>query len=572
MSTSAQSSSPSIQQAIQGSDTPFHDINQLPAADKRELLRPREDGRDEARFWIFCCIVSLNYLDVGPTQWEWSPEHAREWERQVRNNPLNMILSARKHTKTTFVCCRMMYKSQYIEGFVSLYWANTEGQVEERMGEYEEMCEANPWCDQLVEDGDAIGALKRKAYPNKAKVYTTWVEGASEGAHVNQSLGDDPLKETGGIPDEKIEAWYSKTIVPMLNRGGQHVIVGTRKRPNDIYEILRTKNQEDDAFDDLPSYNLVEYPAIREPWITKYGDRMGDLAPESLYTEVDAPALADALDVAGDTLSILWPEGRPVEWLAGKLGAQGKPYFLREFCMVFSQVDDAIIPRDMVEACSTDESAPYLITPDSPYVRVVIGVDPASTQGTDSSSFVVLGVREDGHRDIIHVFNAEAIDPVRFKSTLQTLDMRYSPDTIVIESNGMQQYIIDDAVEFDRTLPIQGANTSSKKHSWETGIPRMRHRVEQGGYTFFAGGEDHTDQLVNALTTLTMEEGKLVGHTPDPVSALYQAEKAVGAKVPAGGIEVGGRGEDVPEEFESEDAEGNELVDAVMDVVDRRQR
>ena len=105
--------------------------------------------------------------------------------------------------------------------------------------------------------------------------------------------------------------------------------------------------------------------------------------------------------------------------------------------------------------------------------------------------------------------------------------MLYAPSDIVIEANGQQQYIIDDAVEFDRSLPIRSETTTVKRHSWQTGIPRIAHRVAQGGYRFYREGDDHTEQLVDALTTLTMDEGKLVGHTPDPVSALYQAEKAI---------------------------------------------
>ncbi|WP_273835145.1 hypothetical protein [Halococcus sp. PRR34] len=576
MSATTQSTaSADLQQALQASETPFHDINELPPADKRELCRPQDDGRDDLRFWVFSNLVSLNFLDVGPTQWERVPEHAMDWHERVESNPLNIILSGRKHTKTTFVLAKIMYKSQYIEGHTSLYWANTEGQVEERMGEFEEMCEANPWCDNLLDNkGESVGALKRKPFPNRAQLYTTWVESSAEGGHVDFSAGDDPLKEIGGIPDERIEAWYSKVIVPMLNRGGVHVLVGTRKRPTDLYELLRTKTQDRAAFDDLPSYNLAEYPAIREPWIEKYGDRPGDLADESLYQEVEAPTLANALDVPGDTLSILWPEGRPADWLAGELGAQGKPYFLREYCMVFSQVEDAIIQRAHIdERCSIHDAPPEIVTPDSPYTRVAIGNDPASTKGSDSTSYVVLGVRPSGVRDILHVFNAQSIDPGRFKSKHQELDMLYSPSAIVIEDNGMQQYIVDDAVEFDRSLPIQGETTTERKHSWEDGIPRIAHRVAQGGYNFYREGSDHTEQLINALTSLTMDEGELQGHTPDPVVAMYLAEKAIDAKVPTGTINVGQQ-EDVPEEFESDDAEGNEIVDAAMGALEqmRRQR
>ncbi|GAA0200181.1 hypothetical protein ACFFQF_00870 [Haladaptatus pallidirubidus] len=551
--------------ALRESETPFHDLNQqLTAAEKRDVCKPKDDELDETRFWLFCNLVSLNYLDVRATEWEVVPEHAMHWHRQIHTSPLNEILAGRKHTKTTWVLSEIMYACQYQQGYGCLYWANTQDQVRERMQELEEMVESNLWLDQLHDGGDCCGGREHKVFHNKSNVHTTWVTGAAEGAHVNMSVGDDPLKEIGGIPDVEIEAWYSKVIEPMLNRDGVHVIVGTRKRPNDLYEILRTKNKEEDW--DLPSYDLVEYPAIREVWDRKYGDdRPGDLAPKELYTEVTHPTLANALDVPGDAIHILWPEGRPENWLARKLGAMGGPYFAREFCMVFEQVRDAIIERALIdERCSVHERPPDLIdVANSPYERTVVGVDPASTGGTDKSSFVVVGVRPAGVRDILHVYNAQSIAPSRFKSKLQELDLLYAPSDIVIEGNGMQQYIIDDAVEFDRDLPIRKEHTSVKKHSWETGIPRIAHRVTQGAYNFYRSGHDHTEQLINALTTLTMEEGELVGHTPDPVSALYQAEKAIDKAAPVGTIEVDDVGDEMSDEFR--DSEIGQAVEEFRD-------
>lgn len=555
------------QPAAPGDGLVIEKVNQAPPADKRALCDPaRTPLSERQRFQLFCGLVSYNYLNDRATEWESTPEHALDWHERIHDHPLNVILAGRKHTKTTAVLCEILDNCQFQDGFSALYWANTASQVNERMAELEDMIEANTWLDKLHDGGEACGARQHKTFRNKSVLYTTWVTGAAEGGHVNMSIGDDPLKEIGGTPDEKIESWYSKVIEPMLNRGGSHVIVGTRKRPDDLYEILRTKNADEDW--DLPSYEIAEYPAIREPWVDKYSSRVDDVADESLYTKVEAPDLAAALDVPGDTLSILWPEGRPAGWLKRKLGAMGVPYFVREFCMVFSQVEDAIIPRDHIdERCSVHEPSPDIVTEASPYQRTVIGVDPASTQGTDSSSFVVVGVRPSGVRDIIHVFNAESIDPSRFKSKIQELDTLYSPDTIQIESNGMQAYIVDDAVDFDRSLPITGATTTREKHSWETGIPRMAHRVAQGGYRFYRESSDHTEQLINGLTGLTMDNDKLVGHTPDPVSALYMCEQAIGAKVPTGTVEVGQQ--DVPDDLDDDEFRESELGEAVFGALDQ---
>lgn len=534
-----------VAQIIQQADDPIGQLNEaLTPEEKREFCDPNGPLEGDTSFWLLCNLVTRNWLDSKPTPWEVVPEHAMHWNEQVEANPLNIILSARKHTKTTFVLCKIIQKSQYIEGFASLYWANTQTQVHDRMGELDELIEANLWLDNLHEDGDACGGSESKTFLNGAKLFTTSVTGSPEGGHVNMSIGDDPLKEYGGIPDERIEAWYSKVVEPMLNREGIHIIVGTRKRPTDLYEILRTKNSDADW--DLPSYQLLEYPAVRESWLQKYGDdRPDDLAPAEIYTEIEAPKLANALDIPGDTVSILWQDGRPANWLARKLGAQGYPYFVREFCMVFEQAANAIIDRASIDTyCSIHDVAPdYVDVANSLYTETVVGVDPASTAGTDRSSFVVLGIRESGVRDILHVYNDEAINPARFKTKLQELDRRYAPTAIVIESNGMQEYLVEDAIEFDRSLPIQRHNTSAQKHSWESGIPRMAHRITNGGYQFYRENADHTEELIDSLTSLVKnDEGKLEGHTPDPVSALYQAEQAIASKVPTGTIDLDDHG------------------------------
>jgi len=489
-------------------------------------------------YLAFANLVSHNWLDGAQTDWYPLPaqSHFDHWNRQVESSPLNILLAARKHTKTTFVLTKIMHKSEYREGHRSLYWANTENQVEERMEELEEMIDANPWLRHLHTDG----ALKSKSFESGAKLTTTWVTGAVEGGHVDLSIGDDPLKEFGDIPDERIEEWYGKVIYPMLNPDGLHVIVGTRKRPNDLYELLRTRDLED-LFDappasELPSYDLTEYPAIREPWLRKYGDRVdGNLAPAELYSRVEAPVLADALDVEGETLHVLWPEARDLPFLKRNLGAQGRPYFLREYCMVFVQVEDAIIERTAVDACTLDRTAPYRLEETAnKWQQVVVGVDPAVADRGDLMALVTVGVKqdEDGvvRRHVPDVYVERGIAPSKFKRKLQGLHDRYRPNDIKIEANGFQQWIESAAVEFDQRLPVSSSNTDARKHSWMDGIPKIASDVERGLYRFYQprNEQDAIEDLKDALVSLRMDEDdRLEGHTPDTVMALYQAEKAL---------------------------------------------
>jgi hypothetical protein len=52
--------------------------------------------------------------------------------------------------------------------------------------------------------------------------------------------------------------------------------------------------------------------------------------------------------------------------------------------------------------------------------------------------------------------------------------------------------------------------------------------MEAGKYRFYTGGQNNaTEALVTALTSVRRNEGKLVGHTPDLVMALYMTHKAL---------------------------------------------
>lgn len=520
----------------------------------RSLPGPEIRALVSDSFWAFANVATYNWINGNPRagwpgkSFEWFPVRKRDdddpglmlhWYDTVTSNPLNMILAARKHTKTTFACLIMLYRSEYKDGHASLYWANTEGQVEERMGEFDELVDAN---SDWLRNCHTNTALKRKDFENNSRILTTWVQGAAEGGHVDLSLGDDPMKEFADIPDTRIEEWYGKVIVPMLNPEGLHAIIGTRKRPNDLYELLRTKHEDDDALAHLPKYRLTEYPAIREAWLDEY-DRPQDLAPQWLYGECDAPQLAGALGLDHSSLNILWPEARPPEWLAKNLGGQGRSYFMREFCMVFRQAEDAVVQRPWITSTSVDRKPPSNLAdpwtptdyPDevtrSAFENVATGIDPAGS-GRDRFAFVTVGDLDHGdgviHRHILDAWQARDVPPSQFRAKLTALHDRYEPDVMALEANLNQTWVAEDE-DIPRRVrqSIDTISTTRRKHSWKEGVPRMGSDIEAGKYRFYTGGDDATGELITALTSVQRHDGQLVGHTPDLVMALYMTHRAL---------------------------------------------
>lgn len=496
----------------------------------------------EDNFELFANVVTYRWLDPKPEDWYQYPPHGMDWHRHFHEgNYTPMILAGRKHTKTTWVLCEILYHHQYIDHFRTLYWCNNAtNQLPARMAELEEMIEANLWLDNLHKGNpnnhnNIPRSVSEKQFPNGSTLYGTGVGGGIEGSHVNMVIGDDPLKEMGDVGDEAIMEFYLNVIVPMASGADRSVIVGTRKRPKDIYHLIRERTADLQEFD-IQGYRLIEYPAIREPWTEKYGDRMDHLTDAS-YTEYTAGDLADPLGLQGDTVSVLWPEGRGTDFLLGKLARQGKASFVREFCMVFTHVEGAIIPRDLIEDTNASINAP---APDTrkeaeafladyhnldafEFDQVSIGMDVAVVEGGDNTAWAVIGER-DGTRYVLHVSYDDGIHPDRMRRTTKELYERYEADIIVPEKNGFEWYL-DQHVQFDDHLPIQMHNTGKAKHSWTRGVPAIAEGIESGVYRFFIE-DDGIEQLVDGLCSLRMDDNDhLAGHTSDEVMALYMAIK-----------------------------------------------
>ena len=553
-----------------------HTVPKLAEALPPELIR--EQANESFRF--FCDIATYNWIegneranwDGKPFDWFPAPPHFWDWYQRIQANAANMFLGARKHTKTTFSDCLMIWKSEYVPGHASLYWANTRDQVKDRMEEMDEIIDANPWLENVHTDT----ALLSKGFHNGSKVDTTWVTGGYEGGHVDLQLGDDPMKELGDIADSEVEHWYGNVIVPTLNPGNTlQAVIGTRKRPNDLYEILRRRHETEDFDDSIPGYNLVEYPAIREAWQQEY-DRPGDLAPKALYSKRNAPRLAKHLNLPSEDIHILWPQARDEDFLVRNLGMQGRSYFLREYCMVYTQVEDAVVHRTWIDSTSQERAPPTRLgdpwqpadygerrDPENPgkyidtvtredFDRVVVGHDPAG-KGRDHFAFVTVGelthrpedlpdeyralaIDEDGNprpvvlRHVLDAWQAVDVPPSRWRDKLTALHDRYHPDTIGIESNLNQTWVMDDD-EIPRRVQqtIEPIATGRGKHSWKEGVPSIGSDLEAGTYRFYTGGGDDnmTDKLITALTSLQRKDGELIGHTPDLVMALWMADRAL---------------------------------------------
>jgi hypothetical protein len=502
------------------SDTQTQEV-ELSRRQIRAAYNPFEHG-----CWLdFADKLTQGYMAHEHDGWSPLGDHHAQWLRHLAGEADVdgdlALLCHRDGLKTTIITAFAVACLEYLDGYRVIWAMNTQEQAFEKADrELNKFIERNPWLVNLNKPRET-DSKKTKEFANGSSLMTGWLKGAIEGARAHLLILDDIIKEQGDGTTQGVLNWVDGVAQPMVKDEGRTVIVGTRKRPDDIYSHYR----------DYEGYELREFPAILDTWDQEFQedhDWRSRRPDEELYTEVDNPWRG------GDTLQLLWPEARGPEWLADKRSKMADHLFWREYTLTIQGASGNLIEKADVDRLVDDggcsirgERPPRELTPGAGEATVVAH-DPAQSSTGDNAAFVAFRVGRDGRRRLLDARAEKGLAPSAIKAELLDLDDRYDPALVVIENNGMQQYVANDAIEFSPSLraKIQGIPTTGKKHSWENGIPRLRTLVENGGIQFYRGHAG-TEDFIQAAMSLTLEDGKLTGHTPDLIAAWYMAEQGV---------------------------------------------
>ncbi|MFC4549392.1 MULTISPECIES: hypothetical protein [Halorussus] len=485
---------------------------------RREVLNPFEDCPWEE----FLNELTYGYMQGERDDWIPVADVHLDWVERFRSDKDVGLLAHRDSLKTTATLGIVIAHLEYIDGFRAHWITNTQGQAHKKADtEFWKLVERNSWLTNLnsqpVQDTKEV-----KEFQNGSVLHAGWLFGAIEGDRSHLLILDDLIKEHGDGETDNVLTWIEGVTVPMVKDSGKTAIIGTRKRPDDIYSHIA----------DREAYDFTEYPAILDVWDQEFGDDDNweeRRPPEDLYTEVDNP-----LSEGGDTVRVLWPEARGPQYLADKYAQMSPHLFWREFCMVIMGASGNLIEKTDVDqlvddgGCSIRNQVPPIKMTPGAGEATVVAHDPAQSSTGDNAAFVVFHVGRDGRRRLLDAHAETGMKPSAIRAKLLDLDDRYDPAMVVIESNGMQQYVANDAIEFSASLrsKVTGIPTTGKKHSWENGIPRLRTLVGNGGIQFYRG-HGPTEDFIQAALSLKLKDGKLSGHTPDLIAAWYMAEQGI---------------------------------------------
>ncbi|ELZ05582.1 phage terminase large subunit family protein [Natrialba aegyptia] len=498
----------------------FADAVSSPAA-RREALNPF-DGCPWQEF-----VDELTYGYISDEYDGWSPlgDHHGEWLRHLAGEADAdgdlILLCHRDGLKTTIITAFAIACLEYLDGYRVIWSMNTQEQAFEKAdAELNKFIDRNPWLTNLNKPRET-DSKKTKEFANGSSLKTGWLKGSIEGARAHLLILDDIISEQGDGSTQTVLNWVDGVAQPMVKDDGRTVMVGTRKRPNDIYSHYR----------DYEGYALREFPAVLDVWDQEFrnDDDWGSRRPDpSFYTEVENPW------AAGETMHALWPEARGAEWLAGKRSKMADYLFWREYCLVIRGASGNLVDESDVNELAKDggcsirgQSPPRQLSPGAGEATIVAH-DPATSPTGDNAAFTAWRVGRDGRRTLLDAIAEKGMQPSDVKATMLDLDDRYDPAVIVIEDNGVQQYIREHAISFSSSMmsKIVGIPTTGKKHSWENGIPRLRTLVENGGLQLYRG-HDGTEDFVQAMLSLELSDGKLKGHTPDLIASWYMAEQGI---------------------------------------------
>ena len=492
----------------------------------RHTLRSAYNPFEHGCWSDFCDKVTQGYI-AGEAEDEWTPlgDHHTKWvthlagEADVDEDLI--LLCHRDGLKTTIITCFLLACLEYRSGFRAIWTMNTQDQAYEKADhELNKFIGRNPWLVNLNKPRKE-DSKKRKVFANDASLSTGWLDGGIEGSRAHLLILDDIIKERGDGETDDVIRWIDGVAIPMVKDNGRTVMIGTRKRPDDIYHHYRS----------YEGYAVREFPAILDMWDQEFrgdDDWQHRRPDESNYTEVESPWNE------GETIRVLWPDARGPEWLKEKRKKMADHIFWREYCMVIRGASgDLIDPQDInrrIEdgGCSIrGETPPHRLQPGEGEATIVT-LDPAQSPTGDNIAFTAWKVGRDGRRSLLDAVATKGMPPSQVKATLADLDDRYDPALIVIESNGMQQYVVNDAIEFSASMraKVKGMPTTGQKHSWENGIPRLRTLIESGSIQLYRG-HDGTEDWIEAALSLDLRDGKLTGHTPDLIAAWHMAEQGI---------------------------------------------
>lgn len=511
-----------------------------------DLSEAQEDELTREMLVESCAFFAAEFLS-GPPDPPYNGRfvaamHHLEWDELLENDRL-CVLAPRNHGKTYFfsfaVPIWQAYNNPNKEGMI---FSGTQRQAERILEDIKAEIESNPKLQHLNPKNKRRNwTSKRITLANGHTIRAAGYGAKTRGAHPDWIVVDDGLNDEDAVSEltrTKNIDYFLMAITPMINPGGQIIVVGTPFHAADLYATLAS----------TPTYCFRKYAAIRPDGTALWPERFCRFEKDRLRMERDKGIKALSLENVEKE--------------------QGPVRFAREY--LCEPISDAmsLFPERLFEAGETKQYHYSMGRSREYYVEKLgivgfyCGFDFAISSSTSADFTVgfVLGVDRKGNRWVIDIQRHKGLEYAQQKDLIRGLGRKYDVDLIYLESNQMQRIFGDDLIR-ETSLPIykfvtSGTKKNNKKqptgnthtmnkNSLEGGVPQLRVLLENGKVRIPVLGEDSEAKAtvwIKEMRAFTWLDGKLqgVGQHDDTVMAFWIACCAARA----GDVSVGDEDDD----------------------------
>ena len=442
--------------------------------------------------------VLRHYMEQEPGDYVPLGQMHAEWADIFEGGTHTAIICARGHLKPSWGLSALAYQMAMQPNYRALYLSATLEQAWDKLEQFEEICRRswrlNSFMKARSEDEKVTWRKGAKYFNNGSRVHGASIGKALEGPHVHMIILDDILQEFPNITDDKVIHYIKRVVMPMRLPNAKLLLVGTQKRVGDATDWVM-QNKE---------WDTVRHPALLE-----------DGTPR-------------------------WPEYWDQARLDKERETMGSRAFESEYMLNPLDPESAVIPYEVLKPCLKEGMEMGLPERGQDWF-VTMGVDLAVGMDSqnDETAYVIMAYnRVTQERKVLYCWSGK----IRAKGagwleaqvvTMKSLADKYKPDKIMVESNGYQRLVVHTAKELDG-MPVEGHNTGKEKHSHDVGVPRIALAMEQGKYFIpwnkvaRESSKPGMRKLVDGLSRLIYgKHGRLEGHTPDAVMALWMCELCV---------------------------------------------
>lgn len=312
------------------------------------------------------------------------------------------------------------------------------------------------------------------------------VGGSITGGRFDIIILDDPIDDKNTVTRaqrRKIEIWFFRTIVPLLDVGGRIVVIGTRKHADDLYNTLEQNPRFDVVRDGAFVDGLDSVDMSRVRWISEVSPVTG---VEKVVDAVYEPAPGQPMP------RVLWPE----KWSVGQILAiykeMGSVGFLQEYQNVITDDGTSPFKTAWLEKCKqagkTRGFLPWGQDPETGKVHprcegmvvwqswdLTLVSDETTAEESDSDYTVgqTWGLGEGGRRYLLRAVRVRGLTPTQVIALIRReADLFPQRIAVVVENNSFGR-LYELGLRRVPGMPVFGHLTDARKHSVYEGVPAM---------------------------------------------------------------------------------------------------